>query len=99
MAKTTEKVVITAEMIDELAALREQIASLAAREKELRESLRKDCDGVDTTYRGRHYVLKTKFVTQERLNTALAREVLGEEWCSKHTKTVVSMNIDHTEVL
>lgn len=99
MAKTKTPVVVTADMIDELAALRDQIASLTKREKELREAVREDCGGVDTTYRGRHYVLKTRHVTQERLDTALAREVLGEDWCEKHTKTTVSMNIDHTEVL
>jgi rRNA-processing protein FCF1 len=99
MAKTTEKIVITAAVIDELAALREQIKSLAKREKQLVEALREDCNGVDTVYRGDHYVLKTKFVTQERLDTAAAREELGEDWCAANTKTVVSMNIDATEVL
>lgn len=99
MAKTVEKIVITAAVIDELAALREQMRSLAAREKTLVAALREDCNGVDTVYRGDHYVLKTKFVTQERLDTALAREVLGEDWCAEHTKTVVAMNIDATEIL
>lgn len=99
MAKTVEKIVITAAVIDELAALREQIKSLAKREKELVEAVRTDCNGVDTVYRGDHYVLKTKFVTQERLDTAAAREALGEDWCAANTKTVVSMNIDATEVL
>lgn len=99
MAKTAEKIVITAAVIDELAALREQIKSLAKREKELVTALKDDCGGVDTTYRGVHYVLKTRHVTQERLDTVAAREALGEEWCEAHTKPVVSMNIDATEVL
>lgn len=99
MAKAIEKVVITAEMIDEIASIREQIASLSKREADLKKTLRADCDGVDTVYRGAHYVLKTKFVTQERLDTTKARDVLGEEWCSANTKTVIAMNIDSTEVL
>jgi hypothetical protein len=100
MAKvTTPAIVVTAAIIDELAALREQIASLAKREKELVKAVREDCNGVDTVYRGVNYVLKTRHVTSERLDTVAAREKLGEEWCSTHTKTSVAMNIDATEVL
>ena len=49
MAKvTTPAIVVTAAIIDELAMLREQIASLAKREKELVKAVREDCNGVDT---------------------------------------------------
>lgn len=99
MAKTTTRIVITAAIVDELAALREQIKSLAKREKELVTALKEDCAGADTIYRGKHYVLKTRHVTQERLDTVAAREALGEQWCSEHTKAVVSMNIDATELI
>ena len=100
MAKTiAPAIVITAAVIDELAALREQIKSLAAREKELIKALKDDCAGTDTIYRGVHYVLKTKFVTSERLDTTAAREALGEEWCEAHMKAVISMNIDATEII
>lgn len=100
MAKTAApQIVVTAAVIDELAALRDQIRSLAKREKELVEALRTDCAGVDTTYRGVHYVLKTRHVVSERLDTAAARAALGEEWCATHTKASTSMNIDATEVL
>lgn len=100
MAKvTTPAIVVTAAIIDELAALREQIASLAKREKELVKAVREDCNGVDTIYRGVNYVLKTRHISSERLDTVAAREALGEEWCSTHTKTSVAMNIDATEVL
>ena len=100
MAKvTTPTIVVTAAVIDELAALREQIKTLEKRAKDLTAALRADCDGVDTIYRGEHYVLKTKFVTSERLDTTVAREALGEEWCEAHMKAVVAMNIDATEVL
>lgn len=99
MAKVAVKIVLTAAVIDELAVLREQMRSLAKREKELVQALKDDCAGVDTVYRGEHYVLKTRHVTQERLDTVAAREALGEEWCAEHMKEVVSMNIDATEVL
>lgn len=100
MAKTiAPKIVLTAVVIDELAALREQMKSLAKREKELVAALKEDCAGVDTTYRGEHYVLKTRHVTQERLDTVAAREELGEKWCAEHTKEVVSMNIDTMELI
>lgn len=100
MAKTAApQIVITAAVIDELAALREQIRSLAAREKELVAALKSDCAGTDTIYRGVHYVLKTRHVASERLDTVAAREALGEQWCEEHTKTVVSMNIDATEII
>lgn len=100
MAKvTTPAIVITAAVIDELAALRDQIKTLEKRAKELSAALREDCNGVDTIYRGEHYVLKTKFVTSERLDTTAAREALGEEWCEAHMKAVVSMNIDATELV
>ena len=96
MAKITEKCVVTAAMIDELAALREQIRSLSKREKELVTAVKEDCNGVDTVYRGEMYVLKTRHVESERLDTAAARAALGEEWCAANTKTSVSMNIDCT---
>lgn len=100
MAKTAApQIVITAAVIDELAALREQIRSLAAREKELVAALKIDCAGTDTIYRGVHYVLKTRHATSERLDTVAAREALGEQWCEEHTKIVVSMNIDATEII
>ena len=100
MAKTAApQIVITAAVIDELAALREQIASLARREKELVAALKTDCAGTDTIYRGEHYVLKTRHVESERLDTAAARAALGEEWCAANTKTTVSMYIDATEIL
>jgi hypothetical protein len=100
MAKvTTPAIVITTAVIDELAALRDQIKTLEKRAKELSTALREDCNGVDTIYRGEHYVLKTKFVTSERLDTTAAREALGEEWCEAHMKAVVSMNIDATELV
>jgi hypothetical protein len=100
MAKTAApKVVITAAVIDELAALRDQIKSLAKREKELVEALRADCAGTDTIYRGEHYVLKTRHVTSERLDTTAARAALGEDWCSAHMKASTAMNIDATEIL
>lgn len=100
MAKvTTPAIVITADIIDELAALREQIRSLTAREKELVKAVKEDCGGADTIYRGVHYVLKTRHITSERLDTTAAREALGEEWCEAHMKAVVSMNIDATEIL
>lgn len=99
MAKVTEKCAITADMIDELAVLRDKIRVLSKREEELKKALREDCAGVDTVYRGYTFVLKTKFVTQERLDTAAAREALGEQWCSEHTKTQVLMTIDCTELI
>jgi len=100
MAKvTTPAIVITAAVIDELAALRDQIKSLAKREKELVEALRKDCAGADTIYRGDHYVLKTRHITSERLDTAAARAALGEEWCAANMKASTSMNIDATEIV
>ena len=100
MAKvTTPAIVFTAAVIDELSALRDQIKTLEKRAKELSTALREDCNGVDTIYRGEHYVLKTKFVTSERLDTTAAREALGEEWCEAHMKAVVSMNIDATELV
>lgn len=98
MAKVI-KPVITAADIDELAALREQIASLSKREKTLKDLIREDAKGETTLYRGEHYSLRVTFVTSERLDTVAAREALGEEWCDSHTKAVVSMNIDALEIL
>ena len=92
-------IVVTADVIDELAALREQIRSLARREKELVEAIRTDCAGTPTVYRGVHYVLKTKFTTSERLDTAAARAALGDEWCAANTKTTTAMTIDTTEIV
>lgn len=91
--------IITAEMIDELASIREQLRTLARREEALKKAIRQDCGAKDTTYNGVHYALRIRFVTQERLDTVAARELLGEEWCASHTKTQVNMNIDAIEIL
>jgi hypothetical protein len=94
-----QTITITAAMIDELAAIREQLRTLTRREEALKKAIRQDCDGQDTTYNGEHYALRIKFVRQERLDTVAAREMLGEEWCAAHTKTQVNMNIDAIEIL
>lgn len=99
MSKTKARVTVTAEMIDELAQVRDQLRALTAREKTLKEALREDCAGTDTIYKGNAYQLEVKFTSEQRLDTAAAREQLGEEWCKEHTNTVEKMNIKQMEIL
>lgn len=99
MTKAKTPVAITADVIDELAQVRDQLRALTAREKVLKEALREDCAGTDMIYKGRAYQLEVKFTSEQRLDTAAAREVLGEEWCKEHTNTVEKMNIKQMEIL
>ncbi len=97
--KTKARIEITAAVVDELAQVRDQLKALTAREKVLKEALREDCAGSDTIYKGRHYQLEVKFTSENRLDTAAAREALGEKWCAEHTVEVEKMNIRQMEIL
>lgn len=99
MAKTIAKpvdTVITMEMVDELAQVRDQLRALTAREKYLKEVFRK---GGEATYRGRATQVSIKFTTERRMDVVEARAVLGEEWAAAHFVDVVKMNITQMDLV
>lgn len=93
---TKTKTVITVEMVDELAQVRDKLRALTAREKHLKDAFRAGGAGI---YRGQHHQIEIKFTTQERTDMDAVREALGETWMQEHTKAVSVMNIDQMEIV
>jgi hypothetical protein len=99
MAKTIAKpveVVITEQMVDELAQVRDQLRALTAREKHLKEIFRK---GGEAVYRGRATQVSIKFTTERRMDVTAARAALGEEWVADHLVDVEKMNITQMDLV
>lgn len=99
MAKTIAKpvgVVITEQMVDELAQVRDQLRALTAREKHLKEIFRK---GGEAIYRGRATQVSIKFTTERRMDVTAARATLGEEWVAAHLVDVEKMNITQMDLV
>jgi len=99
MAKTIakpESAVISKQMVDELARVRDQLRALTAREKYLKEVFRK---GGEATYRGRAAQISIKFTIEYRMDTVAARTTLGEEWVAAHLVPVEKMNIAQMDLV
>lgn len=99
MAKTIAKpvdAVITEQMVDELAQVRDQLRALTAREKYLKEVFRK---GGEAVYRGRATQVAIKFTTERRMDVVAARAALGEEWVANHLVDVEKMNITQMDLV
>lgn len=99
MAKTIAKpahTVITVQMVDELAQVRDQLRALTAREKYLKEVFRK---GGEAIYRGQTVQVSIKFTTERRMDVVEARAVLGEEWVAAHFVDVEKMNITQMDLV
>jgi hypothetical protein len=96
MAKTIDTPVITEQMVDELAQVRDQLRALTAREKHLKEIFRK---GGEAVYRGRATQVSIKFTTERRMDVTAARATLGEEWVADHLVDVEKMNITQMDLV
>ena len=93
---TKTQVLITVDMVDELAQVRDKMRALAAREKHLKEAFRSSGAGI---YRGEHYQIEVTFGSQERADMDAVRAALGVKWMQEHTKTVETMNIAQMEIV
>lgn len=93
---TKTKTLITVDMVDELAQVRDKLRALVAREKYLKEAFRENGAGI---YRGKHYQIEVAFSTQNRTDMDAVREALGAKWMEKNVKTVSVMNIDQMEIV
>jgi hypothetical protein len=93
---TKAKTLITVEMVDELAQVRDKLRALAAREKHLKDAFRASGAGI---YRGEHYQIQIGFSTQNRVDMDAVRDTLGEAWIQEHTKPVEVMNIGQMEIV
>lgn len=81
---------ITCEMIDELVAVREQLRSLTAREKKLKEAFADEGAGI---YASDNYQIEIRFTTRSTLDLDAARAALGAEFVAAHQKSSTAMNI------
>ncbi len=82
--------VITEQMVDELAQVRQQLAELVAREKALKETFREAGAAV---YRGQQFQVEITFSSQSRLDSQAVKDALGPKWIAEHQKAVEQMNI------
>jgi hypothetical protein len=88
--------IVTEQMVDELAQVRDQLKALTAREKFLKDKFRKEGAGI---YRGRHYQVEISFTTRPQTDMDKVREELGVAWIAANSKTVEVMNIAQMEVV
>lgn len=99
MPTTTRKTktpVITEAMVDELAAIRDQLKSLTAREKVLKEAFRANGAGI---YAGEFNQIEVVFTSRPQVNMDEVRDTLGAEWIEKHLRDVEVMNIRQMELV
>lgn len=93
MAKS--KVVITEEMVDELVKVREQLRSLTAREKALKEAFR---ESGAATYSSKHCAVEITFSTINAIDTDKVRAYFGPEKIAEFMKESERMNIKTMEI-
>jgi hypothetical protein len=72
-------------LADELGEVRAQIAELKEREQELRSEI---LDVGEDRIRGERFTVGVQRREMMRLDIALIREKMGEEWVAKHSKPI-----------
>lgn len=90
------KTAVTAEMVDELAQVRDKLRALTARETHLKKLFREDGAGI---YRGEAYQIEVSFSSRSQLDMDAVRAALGEEWIKSNTKQCEQMNIKQMELI
>lgn len=96
MTKKSQVPTITEAMVDELAAIRDQLKSLTAREKVLKEAFRANGAGI---YAGEFNQIEIVFTSRPQINMDEVRDVLGAEWIATHSRDVEVMNIRQMELV
>lgn len=94
--KKTKVPVITEAMVDELAAIRDQLKSLNAREKVLKEAFRANGAGI---YAGEFNQIEVVFTTRPQVDMDQVRDLLGAEWIASHSREVEVMNLRQMELV
>jgi hypothetical protein len=95
-AKKIKPPVITEAMVDEFAAIRDQLKSLTAREKVLKEAFRANGAGI---YAGEFNQIEIVFTSRPQVNMDEVRDTLGAEWIEKHSRDVEVMNVRQMELV
>lgn len=96
MTKTAKKPVITVTMVDELATIRDQLKTLNAREKVLKEAFRANGAGI---YAGEFNQIEVVFTSRPQINMDDVRDTLGAEWIEAHSRDVEIMNVRQMELV
>jgi hypothetical protein len=96
MTKTAKKPVITVTMVDELATIRDQLKTLNAREKVLKEAFRANGAGI---YAGEFNQIEIVFTSRPQINMDDVRDTLGAEWIEAHSRDVEIMNVRQMELV
>ena len=96
MTKTAKKPVITVAMVDELATIRDQLKTLNAREKVLKEAFRANGAGI---YAGEFNQIEIVFTSRPQINMDDVRDTLGAEWIEAHSRDVEIMNVRQMELV
>ncbi len=96
MTKKAKVPTITEAMVDELAAIRDQLKSLTAREKVLKEAFRANGAGI---YAGEFNQIEIVFTSRPQVNMDKVRDLLGAEWIATHSRDVEIMNIRQMELV
>lgn len=96
MTKKAKVPTITEAMVDELAAIRDQLKSLTAREKVLKEAFRANGAGI---YAGEFNQIEIVFTSRPQVNMDKVRDLLGAEWIATNSRDVEVMNIRQMELV
>lgn len=94
--KKAKAPVITESMVDELAAIRDQLKSLTAREKVLKEAFRANGAGV---YAGEFNQIEVVFTVRPQVDMDKVRDKLGVQWLEANSYEVQVMNIRQMELV
>jgi hypothetical protein len=94
--KMAKKPVITQEMVDEFAAIRDQLESLTAREKVLKEAFRANGAGI---YAGEFNQIEIVFTSRPQVDMDKVRTKLGEAWMTANSYDVQVMNVRQMELV
>lgn len=96
MTKKSKVPTITEAMVDELATIRDQLKSLAARERVLKEAFRANGAGI---YAGEFNQIEVVFTTRPQINMDDVRDELGAEWIESHSRDIEVMNLRQMELV
>lgn len=96
MTKKSKVPTITEAMVDELATIRDQLKSLAARERILKEAFRANGAGI---YAGEFNQIEVVFTTRPQINMDDVRDELGAEWIESHSRDIKVMNLRQMELV
>lgn len=96
MTKKSKVPTITEAMVDELATIRDQLKSLAARERVLKEAFRANGAGI---YAGEFNQIEVVFTTRPQINMDDVRDELGAEWIESHSREIEVMNLRQMELV